>query len=662
MINPIFLRIILWLATVTLTTSFFVRSKKMLNIINMLQLILFIGIWIVAILSLMWWTLDLPNIFVLSSLRAFFLLILSVVSVGITIYSNYYLGVYLEHKKKLSFYIFLTLIFLFSMIGIIITNEMITFLILWELMSLSSYFLVVHEPQKEGVLTEWAWYFIITHIGFFSILFAFIPFFLHFGSTLFTSRNADTFTTSTKSIIFILALIWFGSKAWIFPIHIWLPKAHPIAPSHISALMSWFMVKIPVLFLFIFIQQFFANQIELRWWVLVLVLGTISAFIGIFYAIVQNNIKKLLAYSTIENIWIIFIWLGVYMIGLYLEQPALIVLWALASLYHTFNHAIFKSLLFISAWSIIERTGTPDIRKLWWLIKSIPWVALSFLIWSWAIIWLPPLNGFNSEIVTIFGVIQWFAMAQNVWMLWLFILVLVVIWMMSATAFYCFVKTFAITFLWNTRDITIKIIDKKSLSERISTGWLMTMIISLAVLPWWILKIVHNILGQESGTISLFNLSIGNTNYVPWILLILIIVLWFVWWLLYSTVVKKSIIKEPWNCGYPIIVPKTQYSWNSFIQHLRRVYAWFFGETKGSRKKSLITLDEVHKKYKQELSSIWYDVNHKYRFDICFERFIIQINKISILVKKLMNWELNLYVAYIFIILVISSFVFYRIY
>gem|GEM_PF-7121543 len=148
-----------------------------------------------------------PKIFILSSLRAFFLLILSVLGIGITIYSTFYLGMYLEHKKNIPFYIFLTLIFLFSMIGIIITNEMITFLILREVMSLSSYFLVVHEPGKEGVLTQGSRYFIITHIGFFAILFAFIPFLSQSGSTFFTTRNATTFSMATKNIIFILALI-----------------------------------------------------------------------------------------------------------------------------------------------------------------------------------------------------------------------------------------------------------------------------------------------------------------------------------------------------------------------------------------------------------------------------------------------------------------------
>lgn len=662
MIEPIFLEILWWLGLLILVMSFFIRSKPMLKLINVLQVILFVWIGTVAIASLMGYTFSLPKIFILSSLRAFFLLILSTVGIAITIYSTYYLGVYLEHKKNIPFYVFLALIFLFSMIGIIMTNEMITFLILREVMSLSSYFLVVHEPGKKDVLTSGARYFIITHIGFFAILFAFLPFLSQSGSTFFTTWSAATFSMATKNMIFILALIGFWSKAWMFPIHIWLPKAHPIAPSYISALMSWFMVKIPILFLFIFIQQFFGNHVPLWRGIVVLTLGGVSAFIGIFYAIVQDNIKKLLAYSTIENIWIILIGFWLFMIGVSSNQSLLVGIGMFASLYHTFNHAIFKSLLFITAGSVIERTGTADIKKLGWLMKQIPQVAVSFLIGSIAIIWLPPFNGFNSEIATIFGIIQWFTITQSVWMLTLFIAILVIIWIMSATAFYCFVKTFAMMFLGNLRDKTIKIIEKKSRSEKFSFVWLTVAIISLAILPWAILKIVYNILGRNSSAISFFKLPIGNMNYTPGILLIAIVVLWWIWWIFYKRVLKKSIVKEPWNCWYSHIVPKAQYSWSSFVQPLRRVYAWFFGEKKITTQHPLYGQQNENKLYKKQLSSIGYEIHHKYRFDIVFEGVATAVTKIVSVVKWLMNGHLSIYLAYIFIILLIFIFVFYRFY
>lgn len=659
MIDPIFLRILWWLTLGILILSFFVRSKFMIGLIHILQGLLFAGIGVMAVLSLLWRSFPLPKIFILSDLRAFFLLILSVLGIGITIYTTYYLGIYLEHKKNIPFYIFLTLIFLCSIIGIIIANEMITFLILWELMSLSSYFLVVHEPSKPGVLAWGAWYFIITHIGFFAILFAFIPFLSQSGSTFFTTRSAATFSMTTQNLIFILALIGFWSKAWMFPIHVWLPKAHPIAPSHISALMSWFMVKIPILFLFIFIQQFFGNQIPLWWGVLVLGLGAVSAFIGVFYALIQHNIKRLLAYHTIENIGIICIGLWLFMLGLSSHQPALVIIGIFASLYHTFNHAIFKSLLFLSAGSVIERTGEADIEHLGGLIKYIPWVAFSFLIGSRAIIWLPPLNAFNSEILTIFGLVQWLTATQSVWMMTMFIAVLTIIWIMSAAAFYCFVKTFGVMFLGNLRDKSIKLNIKKSWSEKFAFGRLTLAILGLAAFPWLILKIVYNILGSHETSVSLFHLPLGKTVYIPGLLLVAIVVFGFLWRLIYRRVVKKSVVKEPRNCGYPVIVPRTQYSWSSFVQPLRRVYVWFFGEKRITTQHTEGHTSLGEKIYKKEMSSISYAVQHTYRLDLPFQWLTMGVDSLVSLAKKMMHGKLSIYISYIFLALIIAALLFF---
>jgi hydrogenase-4 component B len=640
--------------------SFFVRSFWMLTVFNTLQVLFFVGTGSLAVASLLWWTFIMPDIVAFSPLRMLFLLILSIVAIGVTFYSTYYLGEYLKHKKNVPLYIFLTLIFFFSMIGIVLSNEMITFLTLWELMSLASYFLVIHESHKKGVLWQGARYFIITHIGFFAILFAFLPFVSQSGSTFFDSRSAVAFTQWTKNLIFILALIGFGSKAWIFPIHLWLPKAHPIAPSHISALMSGFMVKIPVLFLLIFVQQFFANQIPLWRGALVLALGAISAFIGIFYASIQNNIKRILAYSTIENIGIIFVWLGLTMIGIHLKHTALITLWMFATLYHTFNHAVFKSLLFCTAGSVIERTGTWSINQLGGLIKKIPWVAWVFLLWSWAIIWLPPLNGFNSEIVTIMWVINGFGIVDNIWLLVLFVFVLVIIGMMSAAAVYCFVKTFAVVFLGNQRDTELVVNTQNSVSEKVSYARFVVSILGLAVLPGSILWIVNTIVGKPTTNISLFSLSLGDTLYTPRVLLVVIAVLGTIGWMFYNQIIKKSIIKEPWNCGYPAIVPKTQYSWNSFIQPLRRVFAGFFWEERTVLLEPKAIQSEVERYYKKDLSSIHYSIAHTYRFDMLYEKLLTGINNsVAKLLSTVVNGKLHVYIAYTFLTLIVAVLVFY---
>ena len=546
--------------------------------------------------------------------------------------------------------------------GIILSNEMITFLVLWEIMSLSSYFLVVHEPAKKDVMTQGARYFIITHIGFFALLFAFLPFSLQSWSTYFDLRTAAPFTMWTKNIIFLLALLGFGSKAWIVPFHIRLPKAHPIAPSHISAMMSGCMVKIPVLFLFIFIQQFFINQLPLWRGLVVLILGAISALVGVFYALIQHNIKRLLAHHTIENIGIIFIWLGLYMIGTTLGQPALSLIGIFASLYHSFNHAVFKSLLFLTAGSIIERTGESDIERLGWLIKKIPWVAISFFIWSRAIIWLPPLNGFNSEILTMLWIIQGFQLTQNIWITVVFIIALVMVWMMSAAAIACFTKACSVIFLGNQRDRSYTVDVAFSRAEVSSFVWMIVAIIWLSVLPGSMLRVVHTILGTTpTPSLSAFSLPLTGTTYIPRIVLVVFVLL--VAWgrIRYRSIIKRSLTKTPRNCWYPVIVPQTQYSWSSFVQPLRRVFMWFFWETKTMTPVMTEAQQEGRKYFKKELSSFHYTVTHRYRFDLFFDVVIQKIAWLSKLTKSIMNGNLNFYIAYMFVTLIVSSLLWYRI-
>lgn len=588
-------------------------------------------------------------LFSIWALENYFLLIFSVLWIAVSFYSDFYFWEYFKDWKNLRFYYIFLLLFIFSMFWVIISNEAITFLIFWEIMSVSSYFLVVHDYSKKWVLKDGAWYVIITHIWMFFILLSFIPFILKTGSTSFSDWSGANLSVILASLVYFSALIWFGSKAWLFPIHIWLPKAHPIAPTNVSALMSWFMVKLPVLMILKVLIVFLWMKVQFSWFIITLIVASISAFLWVFYALIQHNIKKLLAFHTVENIWIIFLWIAISIFGMYVQNNTLILIWIFASLYHTFNHAIFKWLLFLVAWWMIERTWTYEYTKLWALIKYFPFLALSFLIWAIAIAWIMPLNWFNSELLTYVWLFKlalvkdWFT--SILW--WIIALI-----MLSATAvlsLICFTKIFWIAFLWNKRDEKLEYKQINSIWEKISYSILMLAIFILAILPWFIYLVVSKILNIKY-TWNLFTFWSLDLSYTPIFIIAWLVIFAAISYLFYKLFSKKEIEKPVWNCGYSYIEPKTQYTASSFIQPLRKIFATIYWETTMFSKNQK---DIERTYYKKHLSHIEYSKENKYFIENIYDSILKYISYIAKKVKSLQNWELQSYIFYIFLALIV---------
>jgi len=328
-------------------------------------------------------------------LESIFLLIYSIVGIAVIAYHQSFYK-YFPIEKRSFLFVNMTA-FLLAMYGVLVSGEAMSFLVFWEVMSLSSYFLVVHEMQKAQSRKAGLWYLILTHIGMFGIALSFLPFYIETHSTFFSAWNGITFPIATLVWIFVSSLIGFGGKSGLFPLHIWLPKAHPIAPSHISALMSGFMVKLPV-FMLLKLYLVFLGVIDIRFAFVLLILGGISAFWGIFHGLTQNNIKKFLAYSTIENMGLIYVGLGLVVAGLSLGNHTLLSLWVIATLLHTVNHSFYKTMLFLLAGSLIERTHhNYDYSRLWGIAKAFPIFSMFFLLATLSIAGVPPFAGFNSE-------------------------------------------------------------------------------------------------------------------------------------------------------------------------------------------------------------------------------------------------------------------------
>lgn len=287
-------------------------------------------------------------------------------------------------------------LFVAAMLLVVSVANAFYFLIFWECMTLASYFVVIFEQEKRESVEAGYLYFLISHIGTALIMLAFFALYQHTGRLDFDSFRDATLPASTKNLVFLLAFFGFGAKAGIVPLHVWLPRAHPAAPSHASALLSGVMIKTAVYGIIRLCVDLLGAPVW--WWgFIVLLFGTLSAVLGILYALDERDLKRLLAYSSVENIGIILMGVGIGMIGVAIGLPAMAVIGFVAALYHTINHAVFKGLLFMGAGAVIHGTHTHNMNEMGGLARVMPWTGLIFLVGALSISAIPPLNGFVSE-------------------------------------------------------------------------------------------------------------------------------------------------------------------------------------------------------------------------------------------------------------------------
>ncbi|MFA6292462.1 MAG: proton-conducting transporter membrane subunit, partial [Victivallales bacterium] len=327
-------------------------------------------------------------------LSAFFLLPLLFLSSLCAIYGSEYMErPWGRHDPRISWFFFCLLVT--GMMLVVIARNGILFLIAWELMALSSFALVTFENEKKEVRKAGWIYLVASHVGVAFIFAIFAILGNGHGALDFSSFQTLKTGTVTASVIFIFAMIGFGSKAGFIPLHIWLPEAHPAAPSPVSALMSGIMIKLGIYG--ILRTMTFLGDPPLWWGVTFIVIGTSSGIIGITFALASHNIKRLLAYSSIENIGIISLGLGLGLAGISCNEPFIAILGIAGALLHVLNHCIFKGLLFLGAGTVLHETGTGDLDKLGGLMKKMPFTGACFMTGSAAISGLPPFNGFISE-------------------------------------------------------------------------------------------------------------------------------------------------------------------------------------------------------------------------------------------------------------------------
>ena len=379
-------------------------------------------------------------------LAAWFLIVLSALALPIAIFS---IG-YARHPPLDERSVFLGIAFnilLLSVELVFIAADVIAFLFAWESMTLATAVLVATEYERLEARRAAYLYLVMSHVGTGALIAAFFILASTSGSvSLATLLAGNVLAGPARDLVFILFFVGFGVKAGIIPLHIWLPEAHPAAPSGISALMSGVLIKTGIYGIVRFCA-FGLGTPPLSWGVLVLVVGGASAVLGVLYALMQHDLKRLLAYHSIENIGIILLGVGAGMIAVAGGQPGLAAVGIAAGLFHVLNHAVFKSLLFLSAGSVIVATGTRQIEEFGGLLRRMPVTGACFLIGAVAISGLPPLNGFASEWLAFQALLHGFQASSETLLHLLYPIAAAMLALTGALAAACFVKAFGITFL-----------------------------------------------------------------------------------------------------------------------------------------------------------------------------------------------------------------------
>jgi formate hydrogenlyase subunit 3/multisubunit Na+/H+ antiporter MnhD subunit len=525
---------------------------------------------------------DLPFHARLDALSAFFLLLLGVVAAGVSLFACGYLrpgGDTTPGLQCLYYHVFLA-----SMALVLIADDAYFFMVAWETMALASYFLVTSEHRHAENRRAGYLYLLIAHIGALSILLCFGA--LQAGTGNYTFDNMRELQPGIEVVTaaFLLALVGFGAKAGLVPLHVWLPEAHPAAPSPVSALMSAVMLKTAVYGMLRVSLDLIA--FPLWWWgVVALVLGLVSALGGIVFAAVQTDMKRLLAYSSIENIGLVFAGFGLTLIFRAFGMGTLAALALTATLYHCLNHACFKALLFLCTGSVLHATQERSLGKLGGLIHRMPWVAWCALVGSIAIAGLPPLNGFVSEWL----LLQAFLLTPGLPQAYLNMLVPVaaaVVALTAALSGYVMVKFYGVVFLGQPREARLAEAHDAGIWERTGLAWLAALCVVLGLAPATVIGLLDPVTRALTGSgmaslaqgwLFLAPLQPERASYSALLVFavaaLLIALTWLAVRAFYHGRVRRA---AAWDCGFPLQDARMQDSAEGFGQPVRHVFEPFF--------------------------------------------------------------------------------------
>jgi hydrogenase-4 component B len=492
---------------------------------------------------------------VIDRLAAFFILIIAAVSGCVAIYATSYVE-HLKGGSRRNLLCACANLFILSMVLVVASGTTLAFFLFWELMAASSFFLVMYEYDDPETKKAGIFYFVMTQLSTLFVMLGIIILYGQTGTFAFTHILAPPSLFLTAA--FLCLFTGFSIKAGIIPFHKWLPYAHPASPSPISALMSGVMLKIAVYGLVRFLLFVFAP--DLWWGVLILAAGTASAVLGIIYALKEHDLKAMLAYSSIENVGIIFVGIGLSVIFTSYNLPALATLSLLGALFHSLNHALFKSLLFLTAGSVVHATHTRDIEHMGGLVHRMPYTSALFFVGAIAIAALPPLNGFASEVLIFISFFSSVAVANPLFKVLIFIC-LALFALTSALSAACFVKAFGSVFLALPRS--------KESGDAHEVP--LAMLAGPALLAG--ACVVIGLLALQLFTLAGYSVPIPDMLLVGVLLLAMIALTYGV---LYVTASRAVRVSGTWGCGMPSQQPLTEYSGHGFSEPIDIIFSTIY--------------------------------------------------------------------------------------
>jgi len=616
------------------------------------------GVWIVHSAS------GLSLSYSIDALSAWFLIVLAAAAIPIAIYS---IG-YVRHMPLGARSLFVGVAFnvlLAAVELVLIADDVIAFLFAWELMTLATAALVATEHEIRAVRGAAFLYLVMSHVGTGALIVAFFALATAGHSIAFSTLLAGgVIAGPARDVLFVLFLTGFGVKAGIIPLHVWLPEAHPAAPSNISALMSGVLIKTGIYGIVRF-AAFGLGRPALWWGTVVLVVGGVSAVLGVLYALMQHDLKRLLAYHSIENIGIILLGVGAGMMALSGGDVALAAIGVAAGLYHVLNHAVFKALLFLGAGNLVVATGVRQIEAYGGLLKRMPWTGTYFLIGAVAICGLPPFNGFASEWLVFQALLHGFGASGEALIHFLFPVAGALLALTSGLACACFVKAFGTGFLALPRSRAAADAHEQSPVMLLPQGVLAAACLGLGLFPGTVLSIMGRVAASLPGLEPVPAMARGPLTMLPTgnalaamtpVVLALVLAggvgaatLPF-----FVARIVGAIRRAPtWGCG-GILTPQTEYTATAFSKPLMLVFRAVYRPTR-----QVEALAKVS-------SYFPYEVRYRSEIEPTFERYLYGPLTEAVLrtadrLKVLQAGSLHAYLAYVIaLVLSLVLFVWWR--
>jgi len=596
------------------------------------------------------------------SLSGFFFLIIGIAVIAVSIYGPGYVHSYKEKQHPFAVLGLFTGLFVTGMMLVLLADDAFFFMIAWELMSVASYFLVAFQHENSANRRAAFLYLLMAEVGALAIILSFGVLASFSDGFTFDALRQAQLSPTWASIAFVLALLGFGMKAGIVPIHVWLPEAHPVAPSHISALMSGVMLKVALYGLIRFCFDLLA-EVQWQWGVVLLVIGSISALGGILYAMMQPNLKRLLAYSSVENIGIIFMVLGLSMIFMDNGHPQLAALGFLAALLHAFNHALFKNLLFLGAGILQHQTHELNIDMMGGLIKRMPQTSALFLIGCMSISSLPLFNGFVSEWLAFQTALQVDVLDNGV-LRSMIPVAAAALALTAALAAACFVKVFGLIFLGLPRsrnsEKAHEVTDKGML---IGPALLAGLCFLFGIFPGLIINLINGVAKQlleqslpndtSMSWLWLAPVSAHQASYSAPLVLIGVLLAGFItfWYLRRNPDTKTMRIAPTWDCGFGGLTARMQYTSSAFTMPFRRIFAnaWIIDEQIDKDMRGAMNLDVAAVHYKLQVED--------HSWPKLYLPIAHAVNTLAKHVGRIQTGNIRVYLSYSFVTLIIMLWV-----